>query len=54
MKNLSEEISRVNDLSPHIVTNEWSRFTSKIWVLGVSNVGHENILEENHRSDVVD
>jgi hypothetical protein len=35
------------------MSNEWSRFSSEIQVLGVLNVGHENISKENIESDMV-
>jgi len=42
----------VNDMSPHIMMDEWSGFTSKVQTLGVSNVKREDLLEENRRSDM--
>jgi len=35
------KISLVNDLSPCVMMDEWSRFTSNVWVSGVSNVKNE-------------
>jgi hypothetical protein len=46
------KITEVNDLSPHVMMDEWSRFTSEVWDLGVSNFNHEDLLEENRRSEV--
>jgi hypothetical protein len=39
------KILEVNDLSPRVVTNEWSIFSSDIQVSGVSNVEHEKSLK---------